>query len=182
MYLMYVDESGDCGLIDSPTRYFVLSGIVLHELRWHQCLDQIHAYRQRMRHGFGLKLREEIHAAAMLTRPGKLVRIQRNDRLTIIRAFADELASMTDLNVINIIVDKQGKAAGYDVFLHAWRALLQRFANTMTYRNFPGPRNADERGMVLADYTDTLKLTRLVRQLRRYNPVPNKSGQGYRDM
>lgn len=33
MYLMYVDESGDSGLLGSPTRYFVVSGIVLHELR-----------------------------------------------------------------------------------------------------------------------------------------------------
>lgn len=184
MYLMYVDESGDCGLVNSPTRYFVLSGLVLHELRWHQCLEQIQAYRQRMRGAFGLKLREEIHAAAMLNRPGKLVRIKRNDRLTIIRAFADELAAMADLHVINIVVDKQGKPADYDVFLHAWRALVQRFANTMTHRNFPGPRNADERGMVLADYTDTVKLTRLMRQMRRYNPVPNQSGHGlgYRNM
>jgi hypothetical protein len=28
MFLMYVDESGDPGLINSPTRYYVLSGLV----------------------------------------------------------------------------------------------------------------------------------------------------------
>ena len=33
MYLMYVDESGDSGLVNSPTRYFVLTGMVVHELR-----------------------------------------------------------------------------------------------------------------------------------------------------
>jgi len=33
---MYVDESGDSGLPSdgSPTRYFCLSGLVVHELRW----------------------------------------------------------------------------------------------------------------------------------------------------
>lgn len=36
MYLMYVDESGDIGLVNSPTHYFVLVGLVLHELRWQQ--------------------------------------------------------------------------------------------------------------------------------------------------
>ncbi|MBK7203929.1 MAG: DUF3800 domain-containing protein [Anaerolineae bacterium] len=30
MYLMYVDESGDCGLTNSPTRYFVLTGLILN--------------------------------------------------------------------------------------------------------------------------------------------------------
>ena len=29
---MYVDESGDVGLVGSPTRYFVLVGLVVHEL------------------------------------------------------------------------------------------------------------------------------------------------------
>ena len=32
MFLMYVDESGDAGLVGSPTRYFVLTGLVVHEL------------------------------------------------------------------------------------------------------------------------------------------------------
>lgn len=31
MYFMYVDESGDPGMLVSPTRYFVLSGLVVHE-------------------------------------------------------------------------------------------------------------------------------------------------------
>jgi hypothetical protein len=30
MYFMYVDESGDPGLVGSPTRYFTLSGLVIH--------------------------------------------------------------------------------------------------------------------------------------------------------
>jgi hypothetical protein len=41
MYLMYVDESGDTGLLGSPIRYFVLTGMVIHELRWHQALEQL---------------------------------------------------------------------------------------------------------------------------------------------
>ncbi len=61
MFLMYVDESGDCGLKNSPTRYFVLRGLVVHELRWQSCLDQIIAFRRRIRQQFGLRLREELH-------------------------------------------------------------------------------------------------------------------------
>ena len=41
MYLMYVDESGDIGLVNSPTRYFVLVGLVLHELRWQQTREAL---------------------------------------------------------------------------------------------------------------------------------------------
>ena len=184
MFVMYVDESGDCGLQNSPSRYFVLTGVVIHELRWQPYLDQLIDFRRRMKLQFGLKLREELHASAMINHPGPLVRIRRNDRLTILREFADELATMTDLNVFNIVVDKQNKPLDYDVFAMAWRALIQRFENTLARRNFVGPANADERGILLPDHTDDKKLTELLRQLRRYNPIPNQPlyGPGYRNI
>ncbi len=183
---MYVDESGDVGINKSPTRYFVLTGIVVHELRWQTYFDQIIAFRRRMKQQFGLLLREEIHAAALINRPGELSRIPRHDRLTILREFADELASMDDLNVINILIDKQkpNRPTDYDVFGMAWKPLIQRFTNTLSYRNFKGPQNPDERGMLFPDHTDDKKLTQLLRQMRRYNPIPNQTqfGTGYRNL
>ncbi len=147
-------------------------------------LDQLIAFRHRMRLAFGLRLREELHAAALLRSPGPLVRIKKNDRLTIIRSFANELATMPDANIINVVVDKQNKSLGYDVFEMAWRVLLQRFENTMSHHNFAGPANSDERGMVFPDHTDDKKLTDLLRKMRRYNPIPNQPmyGVGYRNL
>lgn len=184
MYLMYVDESGDCGLVNSPSRYFVLTGLVVHELRWRTYLDQLITFRRQIKDQFGLRLREEIHASEMINKPGDLVRIKRYDRLAILRQFADELATMSDLNLINIVVDKQGKPATYDVFTKAWQALIQRFENTIDRHNFPGPANPAEGGMVFPDHTDDKKLTQLLRQMRRYNPVPNQAayGSGYRNL
>ncbi len=184
MYLMYVDESGDTGLVNSPTRYFVLTGLVVHELRWQAYLDQFISFRGHMRARFGLKLREEIHSAAMINHPGPLVRIKRNDRLTIIREFADEIASMSDTNIINIVVDKANKAPDYDVFEVAWKALIQRFENTLSRHNFTGPANPDERGMIFPDHTDDKKVQVLLRQMRRYNPIPHMQtyGTGYRNL
>lgn len=184
MFLMYVDESGDCGITRSPTRFFVLTGLVVHELRWQTYLDRMIAFRRRMKERYGLQMREEIHAAALLTRPGALVRIKRYDRLAILRAFANELGSMRELNIINVVVDKSGKHSEYDVFGSAWTAMIQRFENTISHRNFSGPANPDERGMLFPDRTDDKKLTQLLRQARRFNPIPNKPqfGLGFRDM
>jgi hypothetical protein len=184
MYLMYVDESGDCGLVKSPTRYFILTGIVLHELRWHEYKDRLVDYRRRMRTAFGLKLREEIHASHMINKSGSLLRIRRNDRLMILLSLINELAAMRDLTVINVVVDKTSKQAAYDVFGMAWKALIQRFENTMSHRNFNGPTNADERGTLFPDHTDDKKLTRLLRQLRVFNPIPNQRnfGAGFRNL
>ena len=184
MYLMYVDESGDCGLTNSPTRYFVLTGLILHELRWQPYLDQLVDFRRRMRQSFGLRLREEIHASAMINSPGSLVRIKRHDRLAIIRAFADELASMPDLNIINVVVDKADKSIDHDIFGVAWKVLIQRFENTISRHNFSGPANADECGMILPDHADDKQLTLLLRPMRRYNPITKQVafGPGYRNL
>jgi hypothetical protein len=184
MYLMYVDESGDTGLNGSPTRYFVLSGLVIHELRWRDCLDQLIQFRRAMRATFGLRLREEFHAAGMINKSKKLSRIRRNDRLAMIRHFADALAAIPALNIINVLVDKQGKNPNYDVFDMAWKALIQRFENTLMWRNFPVPRNPDERGTLYCDHTADKKVIRLIRQMRQYNPIPNQVwiGPGYRNM
>jgi hypothetical protein len=184
MYLMYVDESGDIGLVGSPTRYFVLCGIVLHELRWRPYLDEMIAFRRDLKASFGLKLREELHAGALISKPGDLARIPKHHRMEILRRAATKLGSMTDLSLICIVVDKQGKGATYDVFANAWQALIQRFENTISHRNFPGPKNPDEKGMLFPDHTDDKKLVALLRKMRSYNPIPNQPqfGGGYRNL
>jgi hypothetical protein len=182
---MYVDESGDAGLDPaSPTRYFVLTGLVVHELRWQNCLEELLSFRRRIRDTYNLKLREELHAARFITRPGALVRIKRNDRLAIIRHMADQLAAMSDLTLINVVVDKATKAEGYDVFEMAWKTLIQRFENTLSRRNFAGPANPDDKGMLFPDHTDDKRLSLLLRKMRQYNPIPSQQqyGSGFRNL
>ena len=184
MYIMYVDESGDSGIENSPSDFFVISGIVLHELRWIEYLNRIIDFRKRIRDLYGLKLREEIHASSFFTRPKEFARIPKHERLAIVRNFTDEISKLEDFNVINIVVDKRNKDNDYDVFGSAWGALFQRFENTIRNHNFRGPKNPDDRGIIFPDNTDNKTLTALLRKLRRYNPIPNqpKYGAGYRDL
>ena len=135
-----------------------------------------------MRNQFGLLMREEIHAAHFINRPGELVRIKRNDRLSIIRMLINELAAMQDISIINVVVDKEGKEHEYDVLVKAWEALIQRFSNTLSHRNFNGPANPDERGLIVPDNTDAKTIQNLLRKMRKYNPVPNQFGGGYRNL
>src|SRR5712692_9972071 len=181
---MYVDESGDSGLVQSPTRYFALTGLVIHELRWRTYLDSLIQFRRQMKATYGLRLREEFHSSGMISKPGVLARINRYQRLAMIRHFADTLSQMGDINLINVLVDKHGKTGPYDAFDWAWKALIQRFENTISYRNFRGPQNPDERGLILADHTDDKKLVTLIRRLRVYNPIPHQPqfGPGYRNL
>lgn len=182
MYMMYVDESGDPGLVNSPSPIFALSGVVVNEQHWMNTQLALRSFRQRMRSSFGLKLRDEIHSAKFITSPGELVRIRRNDRLTILRHFVNELAQLTHLSVINVVVDKTNKPATYDVYERAWQALIQRFQNTLSYSNFPEPIAVRECGTVYADGQPSAQLIKLFRKMRAYNPIPNQIGGGYRNL
>lgn len=178
MYLMYVDESGDPGIKpSSPTKYFILSGIVVHELHWRQFINEHLKFRQylRERERYKLKLREEIHCSELLSKPGKLARISRNDRLAIIRQSIDWLSQQLYINIISVCVKKSGRPND-DVFEYAWQTLLQRFENTIQHKNFPGSVNNIDKGIVFPDNTDGKKLTSLIRKMRYYNYVPSKFG------
>jgi hypothetical protein len=176
MYLMYVDESGDPGMNGSPSRFFVLSGLVVHESEWRSLLDHILQFRRRMKSAFGLRIREELHAAHLITTPAGLARIPRFDRLAIIRHFADELARFPRLSIVNVVVAKDGKPVDFDVAEHAWRALLQRFENTLVRGNFPGPSDSTQRGMVFPDGAPLPRILKLQRRLRHFNLVPSRFG------
>jgi hypothetical protein len=181
MYLFYIDESGDIGLTNSPTRYFALSALVVHELSWQGILQQLVNLRRDLRQTYGLKLREEIHAAHFLTKPGALARIEKHKRLMMLRDTIRFEASLAgQISIVNVIVDKSSKTIAYDVFDNAWRAIIQRIQNTIAYKNFPGSPNANDRGMLIVDRTDEVKLRNLLRRMRVYNPVPNIGGSGYR--
>ena len=182
MFLLYADESGDVGRLNGSSKYFALSGLVLHELRWHDFIDEILEFRRHLRKTYGLKLREEIHASHMLHKPGSLARIPKSIRLRILREVIDFQNSLSNISIINVVVDKTGKRSDYDVFDHAWRALIQRFHNTLSRRNFPGPQNPQDRGLIIVDETDEKKLRLLTRKMSTYNPVSNRGGGGYRNI
>jgi hypothetical protein len=176
MYLLYVDESGDIGMRNSPTRFFALSGFVVHELKWHAVLETIIEFRRNMKARYGLKLREEIHASHFIHKPGELSRIHKSLRLQILKDVVEFEAGLSEITILNVLVDKQDKTPETDIFDIAWTTLIQRFHNTILHRNFPGPQNAQDYGILVADNTDEAKLRLITRKMRKYNPIPSKFG------
>lgn len=179
MYLMYVDESGDTGLTQSPTQYFALSGIVVHERQWRTFINRLIALRRTLKSVYNLPVRTEIHASEYLRHA--VHNLAKHDRLSILRNTIDELAKIPDISITNVIVDKRGKPAGYDVFQNAWGVLFQRFENTLFYGNFPGNFKEDY-GIVLTDATAGTKLSRMVRRMAVYNPIPSSYGSTARNI
>jgi len=187
MYLMYVDESGDTGRSQGSSTYFMLTGIVIHETQWKAALTQLINFRKALKKDYGLRLRDEIHAADLITRPGADLakRINKATRLLILRRFVDEIDKLPGVSIINVVVTKSGKRASYDPFDMAWKALIQRLENTIANQNFPVAHAGTEFGMIFPDDTSRKKLRLLLRKMGAYNPIPNAAasfGSGYRDL
>ena len=185
MHLMYVDESGDTGLpsAGSPTTLFCLSGVVVHELAWQDTIRQLLQFRRWLRRQHGIPQEAELHNAEMINKPSKLHAslrgLPKHTRLAVIRQFANEIGQLRDIAVINVVLDKtQGIPSPDDAFNYAWTSLFQRFENTIDYKNFPGPKNPQERGIIFPDDTDGGKLKRLLDKMRINNPLKINLGSG----
>jgi len=181
MYLMYVDESGDCGTINSPTKFFVLSAIVVHESNWQNVLDDLVLFRRSLKARYGLLMREEIHAAVFINgNPSLKAGIPKNDKVDILKQCLKWLDARTDISIVTV---RCNKIRGGDIFDFSWRCLIQRFDNTLAYRNFPNG-NLQDKGLIIADNTDGGKLTSLLREMRKINHVPNVAsfGMGNRNL
>lgn len=185
MYLMYVDESGDCGLPSkgSPTTLFCLSGVVVHELAWKDTIGQLLQFRRWLRRQHGIPQEAELHTAEMINKPSKLhasIRsLQKHQRLAVIRQFANEIAQLRDINIINVVLDKsRGIPSADDAFNYAWTSLFQRFENTIDQKNFAGQSNPQERGIIFPDDTDGGKLKDLLAKMRVNNLLKINLGSG----
>jgi len=166
MYLIYIDESGDTGMNNSPTKYFILSGLVIHETNWRTTLENLVEFRKDLRDYKGLKIRDEIHAVNFINKPGDLMRIKRNDRLDILKKCLDWLNNQENLKIITIVVNKQNKNFDNDIFEYAWSEFIKNFENNIKLKNFYYTNNQDEKGLILPDNTDGEKLTQIVRKMR----------------
>ena len=180
MFLMYVDECGDSGMGVGSSDYFILSGLVVHESMWTQLLTGIADELSGLKIKHGMENRAELHAKGMLGRSEKVyASMPKVSRLMMFRDVLKYEGTLTDrIRIINVVVDKRGKAFGYDAFGHAWDALINRFENTIQYNNFPiiAPSTTPacpEHGMIIVDQTDEKKLRELTRHMRHNNLIPS---------
>lgn len=171
MFLMYVDESGDVGKVNSPTQHFILSSITLNANDWLKFLNDLIDFRRSLKISHGLKMRTEIHAKEFFKGSPNCTYIKKHLRIDILKKCIDWLASRQDINIITVRCDKSLNG-GKDIFDYTWKCLIQRFENTLRGNNF-SIRWKHQIGMIISDNTDGGKLKKLLRSMRRVNFVPN---------
>ena len=179
---MYVDESGDTGVNGSNTDYFILSGIVMHELDWNNLFSDFHEFRKQINQKYKFKVRDEFHAVVMVNgNKSENNNLEKNERLMILRNTIDWIASKQELSLLTVIVKKYGFSSKEEVFELAWKTLIQRFENTLEKRNFNGTKNATDKGIIIADNTDVDSIRKIYRKMHVINPIPSYFG-GFRNL
>lgn len=180
MYIMYVDESGDTGLGEGASDYFVLSGLVIHEGHWNRVLSSMAENRKEIYSRYGLATHFELHATKMVGRAKKSEHgLSRTDAVLLYRDFLRYEATLDYVRIINVVVDKRDKDESCDVFCLAWDRLINRFENTIRHKNFPSAwqeKPDGGSGFLIVDETNEEKLRTLVRGMRHHNAIPSIFG------
>lgn len=173
MMLMYVDESGDVGAFipnhSSNSPHFILSGLIISQEEWLSYLQNIKTFRKHIKTQYGLLLKEEIHAAELIrvTKIKAYKQIHKSDRLMILKSFVQQMPAMLpNAKIINISLDKTQFPPDTDFMELAWKRLIQRYDNFLK-------KSVNDKGIIVADDTNSDLIRNIMRKMRVYNPVPS---------
>lgn len=168
MYILYVDESGDPGKHKHSSPHFILSGLIISQDNWSNHLEKLKIFRKSIYTKYGLNQRTEIHASELIriNKEKDYQKIRKSNRINILKDYATQIPVIfNNAKVINICI-KIEEHPNNDIFNLAWSRLLQRYD---TYLK----KEAKDKGIVIVDDTDSIKLQSLQRKMRVYNPLPS---------
>lgn len=170
MYLAYIDESGDKGWDRSPSEFFVLGCLLVHEEQWLSNLDALVKRRKFLRDKWGISPRTELKSAHLRWGDGPLkgLGIGLRDRMNIFKDNMEYQANSMKVTNFAIAVEKskitdRDKDARY----WAWTFLFQRI------HKFCG---GDERAIIYPDEGYILFVRKLLRQRRRIHTIKGHYG------
>ena len=165
MHLVYVDESGDTGLTNSPTREYLLVAITVPEGSWHNILGRINRARRRMKDKLGLEFAAEIHAAEFLGGAHTHLGLEAWQRVRAIRWLLKELSREPKLGFVAI---GKTKPPGAEILRPSWTRLIDEAEKSSTGRI-----------MLLTDVTDRKAVLKAVHN-REEEDAPNAQGTSER--
>jgi hypothetical protein len=156
MRFIYVDESHDDQL-------YVLSAMALPADSWSQALDQVVQYRRDLKRTDGIYVSTEFHAWKFVSGRGNIAdRIVTKARRCEI--FVETLKFMTTLPGIKLF----NAALTLKQADWAFERLINRINRAL--------QDWQTYGILICDEGNEATFTRLLRKLRRFNPIPSRRG------
>jgi len=121
MDLVYVDESGDPGVREGSSRYFILCGLSVHHADWHEVTRHLEELRVRLAELHGLSPEAEIHAAEFLSSSRDHLGLNQRQRVQCLLHLLGFLSRTEKITPYRVFVDKTSSAS--DPLAIAWAAL-----------------------------------------------------------
>lgn len=126
MYLTYFDESGDTGVVNSPTTWFVLNAVLVHETAWLETNEALVRLRRHLRDKYRISFRDELKAVHFKNGRGAFHSLGLSSHQRI-RVYREVLTFAAQLNIrtFSIAIDK-GRASkeSWDPKYAAWAFAL----------------------------------------------------------
>lgn len=172
VYLAYTDESGDSGFTNSPTDYFVINCVLIHELVWQETLEKLIALRGELKRKYGIPIRMELKAEHMIYGRGSLKGFNRYKRIEIYKSLLDFEAKNLDIKTFSIAIAKKRIAsqATNDARERSWQFLMQRL-DTFCRKQEP-----PDRVILLPDEGHGPLVKKIMRKARRYQQIKGLYG------
>lgn len=171
-HLAYFDESGDAGLKNSPTQYFVLACVLVPETEWLTSLDALVALRRGLHTTYGVKTRPEMKSTDIRRGRGPLLGLNfaPTQRMRLFRGLMIYQARrLPSIRTFAVAIHKANCAAkGRDPRETAWQFALQRVDRFC--------RSSDSRAILFPDEGHGPFVKRLTRRFRRFQNIPGAFG------
>jgi hypothetical protein len=175
VYLCYFDESGDAGVpsrVKSPTKWFVLNCLFVHESDWLDVLDALVALRRELRDSYGISPRDELKGAHFRTGEGAFfgLSLSRDARMDIYKDIMNRQSALP-IKTFSIAIEKDGAhARGWDIRYVAWTFAFQRLDTQA--------RTQDEWCSIYPDEGHGFFIRQRLRAMRRHHMIPKHFGPG----
>jgi hypothetical protein len=167
MFFCYVDESGDPGYENSPTRYFTLGCLLIHEDHWLDALNKSVDLRRYLKKNFNIPARKELKASWILH--GKKyfrdINISFSQRLNVYKAAMMLQEASGIMNVFAIVIDKKKvrRKDKVDPRERAWTYAIERMVS------YAG--EGDENVHILPDEGHGDYIRKRIRRMRRNHVI-----------
>lgn len=152
MHLLFVDESGDPGYRNSPTRQYVLAGLLIPAADWWGLRQRLSSHRERMKTAFGTDVNGELHASEFLGAAKTHRGMASWQRIRAIQWMLRDLGRQPGALILLVSVDK---TFTQDPLADSWKLLFERALSLV-----------EEQLLVITDVTDAKKVMMVTDGLR----------------
>lgn len=156
MHIIYIDSSKD-------EKTVVHTAIAVPVETWRSTFNKIKAFRKKINEEYGIFIYKELHAWKFVSGRGKISSkiVTKYQRSIIFNEIMDLIESISDLKIFNALGPKNKETMCFEWLLNRINRSLKEWKS---------------HGILVCDEGNEASITRQVRRLSVYNPMPSRFG------